>query len=383
MAFSADALKAARGSLKKSALPVVGAVSAVGAIAARRGFDLGSGDPEQISKYQRYIIAFNIERWLERLAGETFATRCVSFDPDTAREFISAYEASREGPAESPPAGPRLAELGARLAAEMSAMGGSCFVKTSSRSAKDHADPVRLREDFRAILASLSDAESENARMVAMSYASMALLRMSDAKRVIEVLCGSERIWHDMKLALSAQGADAGGADPSWAESLALREWTPLEPDMEFRCFVASGKLTAVSQYRALVHFPRLVASWECIRDAITQAFEGSLRGRLEGCFPQDDYVLDVAVELDPAVGPGSILSSEPLTPETIRKVWVIEVNPFFETTDGCLFSWSTDFAVIMGQGQDGMTWRLRETPARGCSSLVYGVWQEIMREAL
>ena len=62
----------------------------------------------------------------------------------------------------------------------------------------------------------------------------------------------SDRCWHDMELALAQR--------ESWTESLVARAWVDLEPDMEFRCFVSRGQLTAISQYRHLVYFPRLVA---------------------------------------------------------------------------------------------------------------------------
>jgi len=200
MVFSAEALSATRRSLKQAPLPRVErpSVGAAVGITDRRGFDLADGAPEEVLKYQRFVVAFNIEHWLERLGGETFGTRCVDFDQVTA-------QASREHESAQLPLGLGLLELRERLQAEMTAMGGGCFVKSSSRSAKDYADPHQLRECFRSVLATLSESDSENAKMVAMSYASMALLRMPDAAKVFDVLARSERIWHDMKLALAAQ----------------------------------------------------------------------------------------------------------------------------------------------------------------------------------
>merc|ERR1719272_1763151 len=71
------------------------------------------------------------------------------------------------------------------------------------------------------------------------------------------------------------------------------------------------------------------------------------------GAFPKDDYILDLAIQLNSNYGPESILKETPLPPEAVTKVWVVEVNPFFETTDGCLFSWQRDKDVLLGCGSN------------------------------
>jgi hypothetical protein len=41
--------------------------------------------------------------------------------------------------------------------------------------------------------------------------------------------------------------------------------------------------------------------------------------------------------------------SNESSESKGIKKVWLIELNPFYETTDGCLYSWKHDWGIITG----------------------------------
>ena len=400
----AAALKSAKSNLTSTPTPKETTTSTQ-SIQQRRNFSLQSGSPDEILKYQKYIILFNLEAWLDLLGDSTFSTQYVPLNRQEAQHLASAYE---NRAATHQAVDPNLKTLQNKLQIVMDSVapsGDGCFVKTSSRSAKDYADLNKLRTTYNQALSHLhSDISenahlhhndiSENAKMIAMSYASMQLLRMPDAASTLVVLQNSERIWHDMKLALSAQG---GGSDVltsnehgeekiEWQESLVAREWVVVEPDMEFRCFITSGKLVAISQYRHLVYFPRLVANWSMIQQALLQSFD-AIHSKLAGTFPKDDYILDLAIQLNSNYGPESILKETPLPPEAVTKVWVVEVNPFFETTDGCLFSWQRDKDVLLGCGSNSdasapgsVAYRLREKPAKGCSSLVYGPWQKVLR---
>jgi len=299
---------------------------------------------------------------------------------------------------------PGLEDLKERLAAAFG--DGGAFVKSSSRSAKDFADLAALEQRFTAYLKNLEEAVhevvSENTRLIAMSYASMALLKSDDALSVINTFSQSERIWHDMMLATAAQGcahaaatanstnvaaaegeASGSGSVPgvAWLESLVVRDWIPIEPDMEFRCFVAGGTMTAISQYRHLIHFPRLCANWTegaNFLQALLTAFECSIKDKLAGLFPMDDYVLDLAIQLDD-MSLLNILSSDSLRPEVVEKVWVVEANPFFETTDGCLFNWQKDIDQLLGDGDKPLEARLTLGPKKGASSLIYRDWKRII----
>ena len=69
-------------------------------------------------------------------------------------------------------------------------------------------------------------------------------------------------------------------------------------------------------------------------------------------------------------------------------QVWVVEVNPHFETTDGCLYDWARDSALLQGQLGDAAPgavakgapdFHISLKPSNGASSMMYGGWREIM----
>jgi hypothetical protein len=166
-----------------------------------------------------------------------------------------------------------------------------------------------------------------------------------------------------------------------WEQNVAIREWVDVNVSHEFRGFVKNGVLTAVSQYNHLVAFPSLLeddagacntahdaalstststaatdraCEWprgdadgagvgtdagsahvKAIADRLTTFFYTKCRDQLASKFA--DYVIDFAI--------------------TDRdEVVVIELNPFLETTDGCLFSWTKERELIEGtcQGDGG-----------------------------
>ena len=388
-------------------------------VQTRRDFSLSSGNAGEVRKYQLYVRNFNIEVWLDALGSATFDTIIVPVSRPDAKAILRSNvheQLQKEGLTLDDPA-LGLDSLVERLGSAMQMLGAQehgVFVKTSSRSAKDFADPAVLRDVFltkRRLMGAESSVQNENHDMIAMSYASMALLRMRTPEQVMNIFSNSERIWHDMQLALACDSAEDCGdneADGSviepWNESLAVRRWVEIEPDMEFRCFICGGTLTAVSQYRHLLHFPRLARHSAQVLQTLQEFVEDIVTPRLSGLFPKDDYILDLALELDPSQGANCILASgsdgagfsAAAGALPITRTWVIEVNPFFDTTDSALYSWTKDASLLMGQGhlEGGGTnpvsvnqggtpdFRFRSRPAKGASSLMYGTWRDIMASA-
>jgi hypothetical protein len=243
---------------------------------------------------------------------------------------------------------------------------------------------------------------TENTRIIAMSYASMQQLQMRTAEQVLAVFRHSERIWHDMHLALNDHQDDGALDEKRFDENLVIRSWIHFEPDMEFRCFVLNGRLVAVSQYRHLVYFPRLKANQDRILATIHEGVVKNVMPKLEGLFDKNDYVLDVGVEWCNVAGntgiEGSLnrsvnILSEKIIPEThfLPKVLVIEINPYYETTDGCLFSWYKDPVLLddshqaqnLSRDEQGKPeFRFNVAPRKGASALLYGAWRDVVKGA-
>lgn len=196
---------------------------------------------------------------------------------------------------------------------------------------------------------------------------------------MLHIFVGSERIWHDMELAL---------AQSVWDEALVVRRWVELEPDMEFRCFVSGDRLTAVSQYRHLVHFPRVVKLRDELISGIVAFFENTVQPRLVGLFEGGKYIVDFAVELKG--GDINNIMCDQAEGCTLGKWWCIEVNPFYETTDACMFSWNKERSLLEGKSLNTVAcsvtppeFRFRERPSRGALSLVYGQWREALQKCV
>lgn len=328
------------------------------------GFMEAAGDTKV---YQDGVLDVNIESWYPLIREHTFATEFHPISLDDGQLFIDSYLAYEQhqkgaavrgaaGPAAaySPP--PELAARVARLAAGLdrcidSVRGGSAadtgrgvFIKASSRSAKDApTSQSRLGEVYRGKLAAQPD-RGDNAKLVAMLEAGLELLKARTAADALELFMHSERIYQDMLLATDRPDR--------WEESFVVREWVDIDVGMEFRGFVKGGRLTALSQYNHLAYFPGLVARKAEIGAMIDRFFTDDILPKLSPKFT--DYVIDFALT-EPAAGAalakdGGGGGGREGQGGAAPKLWVIELNPFLETTDGCLFSWGRERDTLEGR---------------------------------
>lgn len=104
---------------------------------------------------------------------------------------------------------------------------------------------------------------------------------------------------------------------PAW---LFLRSWQDIPRWGEFRCFIKNGNVIGVSQYHCLEYFPFLLKNSDEIRQVIISFLQ-----RLIPLLHVESVVADIAVTYQT----GSFNTS------------LIELNPFIQRTDACLFSWS------------------------------------------
>lgn len=232
------------------------------------------------------------------------------------------------------------------------------FVKTSSRSAKD---AVIFRKEFGQIyheqLSSDEERNDENSRIRSVLVAAFHALRFHSADDVLQTFMASERIYQDMLL---IKDVDREGNGLLHDEHFIFRRFVPIDVDLEFRGFVFNNNLTCLSQYNYLVHSTRVATFKNEILDKISRFFNEIVKAKLNE-FNMKSYVIDFALtkpdernEIDQVVDIASM------------RVWVIEINPFIETTDGALFSWSHERNLIEQNPFEKTLFRITERSRPG-----------------
>ena len=183
-------------------------------------------------------------------------------------------------------------------------------------------------------------ATTDDAKLAIMLTVATDELAVSTAAEAVALVVSSERVNVDMHAWLS----HAKTHPMNWV----VRSWQPVAVDMEFRCFVFGGKITAISQYNHNCFFKRLVAQKARLQALLLDFFAAHCQTSCNALYP-DGYVLDLAV-----MG------------ESLDEVLVIEINPGLSSTSGCLFDWVVDKAQIHegGGGAAGLPeFRVREAP--------------------
>ena len=155
-------------------------------------------------------------------------------------------------------------------------------------------------------------------------------MRCRNADEVVLLLKASDAVVHDLTEAYNAcvdYDRDEGEDEEERAvrehasTTLALREWFDLNPSLEFRCFVKSKNLVAVSQRHVTDFYEFLLREKDAIEDAIAEFWEAHV-STTSWHEKQRDYVFDVYV-----------------TPKT-KKVKIIDFNVWGGTTLPMLFEW-------------------------------------------
>jgi len=98
---------------------------------------------------------------------------------------------------------------------------------------------------------------------------------------------------------------------------LVLRKWYNLNVSMEFRCFVKNGALIGISQRDHATFYEFLLEMKESLREKIVEFFETKISGK----FPSENYTFDVYISQK-------------------GKVWLVDFDPWVETTEPLLFDW-------------------------------------------
>lgn len=268
---------------------------------------------------------YNIEQWYEALrehTSETYTVHLSEEDLEVLRKLHAAWHVGSHCVENE--ILQRHAALECRV---QDAVWGSSqdrfFVKTSMRSPKDaanvehaHSDPahVRLRREIMACC-------------------------VTDAPAAVELLIKSKRVMIDIANFLRCRSA------ASLPLNLILRRWDDsVANSVEWRCFVADGRLTAISQYHCYTALPDLAGESQedtsrrlrVARDRIREFQEG-VHAAVAGCIGACSYVLDVATGVDADVD---------------EKVRLVEINPM-HSSGAALFSWRHDRDLLLGGRED------------------------------
>ncbi|KNC48383.1 uncharacterized protein AMSG_04832 [Thecamonas trahens ATCC 50062] len=336
--------------------------------------------PEYLRSYQHAVLDVNLEAWLPAVVDSTFATWLAPLTLDDAAALVANYEAdhpeeaaagSGSLPDDAAAAVAAVARVGdgdwqealrarleAAIAEGMAALGASfVFVKTSSRSPKDAAAADgAMAAAYTEALQAEPDAETFNGKLNALLRAGLAVLRVDSPPQGATLLLTSERIYQDMLMALKYPDR--------FHENVVVRQWVDLDVGFEFRGFVARGVLTALSQYNHLSYFAELAAAGPDIADVIRTAFDSPAMAGALSAAGFDDYVIDFGLVANPARDDG-------------YDVWIIEINPFLETTDPALMHWSRDAALLAGELP--FEYRYNTSAPAGAKANVSAEWCAIM----
>eukprot|EP01102_Stenamoeba_stenopodia_P008490 TRINITY_DN2443_c0_g1_i1.p1 TRINITY_DN2443_c0_g1~~TRINITY_DN2443_c0_g1_i1.p1 ORF type:complete len:348 (-),score=92.64 TRINITY_DN2443_c0_g1_i1:24-1067(-) len=308
---------------------------------------------EEISNYQNRVLDSNLECWLDLIKEETFPTQFYPLTVDDAKAFIRFYEEKSKDISQLKSIEEGLQKVidAVKSNGEGAAPDECVFVKTSCRSAKDTAVfDARFRSLYRDRLSQKQE-RNENDKLASLLEAAIEILKVRSAAEVLLSFCTSERVYQDMLLALQHP--------ERFEQHFIVRKWVDIDPDMEFRAFYSNGKLNAVSQYNHLCYYPRVVENKDIIQERILTFFETTVKSKLQSAFKE--YVIDFAI-----------------CGENLDKVWVIELNPFIYTTDGCLFSWQHERHIL----ENGpFEFRVRKTVASGAKSMLSWDWRLVVEQ--
>lgn len=159
---------------------------------------------------------------------------------------------------------------------------------------------------------------------------------------------------------------------------MSVRRWElELDDELEFRCFVFHGQLTAISQYNHYCVLPPVVTRAEELQTIIAAFCAAEVSPRVVGPEYGTGYVVDVGVLPN-------------------GRCVVVELNPWKPTTGAALFDWRGDADLLHGRAvpasdpprtlPDGLlevgspVLRLRTKPIPGLVDLVDVMLKEVQQ---
>lgn len=234
------------------------------------------------SEYFRFVVPTYIENWPAELCRMSVAQVDIPLTLSEAHALGSNIVELGEG---FWPCPLDISELIGRLESAVLKFPKGAFVRLGSRSPKDAY------------------------------YADVSVPCRDGATAVQWLTGGSERMADDLHLAI----------ENKYAPHVFVRQWMMLEPWQEFRCFMRARKLVGISQY---FYREGPFAQTKRFEDSIKWAIEERFFPEFRAAAHLDDLVFDVFVKVHEH------------GPERQTEIKLLEINPYFEMTDPCLFDW-------------------------------------------
>eukprot|EP00164_Ancoracysta_twista_P000302 GFYU01000422.1.p1 GENE.GFYU01000422.1~~GFYU01000422.1.p1 ORF type:complete len:414 (+),score=90.45 GFYU01000422.1:51-1244(+) len=306
---------------------------------------------EEVHAFVSKTLSYNFEHWYEAIKDITFDTLMIPLTVDDAHKMREAYEERviQKRESFSSDVQDAIADIEGRLDQAIDKIapnGEGVFIKTSCRSPKDApaAGNVRMRtkQCYKEVATAITqrnggDTLTMDEKIECLLRASTDLLRVERSHEMMELMVSSERVYQDLLGFIEhlSEGEQT---------NFIIRKWVPLDVDMEFRCFVNKNVMTGMAQYNWGCVFGRLCepALNTEILDTLKTFFHREVAQRATGLFADDAYVVDFAVTLKDSEGGASGSSSL-----RVDQVYVIEINPYQDTTDSAMFDWKKDEAVL------------------------------------
>mmetsp|Transcript_21307 Transcript_21307/g.42297 ORF Transcript_21307/g.42297 Transcript_21307/m.42297 type:complete len:198 (+) Transcript_21307:701-1294(+) len=180
------------------------------------------------------------------------------------------------------------------------------------------------------------------------------------AEYFLRLFLRSQRIYQDLTLATEYSSSEK----TEFYQGFAVREWVDIDIGMEFRAFVCNNRFTQMCQYDYLVQVEMLLQdnSREQLKDQLIKFWEQQVHSTLSADESNrfHSYVVDLAVDVN-------------------GNTWVIELNPFQESTDGAMFSWAKERDLL---SQGPLEFRVQTVPQNAMVCLDKK-WRKVLTEML
>ncbi|AYV76779.1 MAG: cell division cycle protein 123-like protein, partial [Barrevirus sp.] len=136
-------------------------------------------------------------------------------------------------------------------------------------------------------------------------------------QEVIYALCMSERLYITMK-------------DRPVGHNIILRDWINADPELEFRCFVYNGYITAISQYHSATGYRFDKDTVKRYGQLIVEFWENEVKNKLIGGTGVSDWTVDI----------GFLPNGKPN---------IVELNGFgaYLVTGAAQYCWEKDYHLI------------------------------------